>query len=65
LTSAAGNIIQYGFETMGPDANPATVAGLGNVQLQAVPEPSSLALLVVGLAGVPFFIRRKQKNAVI
>jgi len=31
LKTTAGDHIQYGFETIGPDANPATVASLGKV----------------------------------
>ena len=31
LLTTAGDHIQYGFETVGPDANPATVASLGTV----------------------------------
>jgi len=31
LVTAVGDHVQYGFETFGPDANPATVASLGSV----------------------------------
>jgi hypothetical protein len=57
--AAPGNIIQYGFETFGPNANPATVAELGFVQIGVVPEPTSIALLVMGAAMVGF-CRRKH-----
>ena len=32
-----GEIVQYGFEVIGPDANPATVAAYGNVQIASPP----------------------------
>ncbi len=35
LATTAGNHVQYGFETQGLDANPATVAALGKVTIQA------------------------------
>jgi hypothetical protein len=57
LATQAGDHIQYGFEMIGPDANPATVASLGFVQV--VPEPSTLALVGIGLAA-PLFIRRRR-----
>jgi hypothetical protein len=57
LATQAGDHIQYGFEMIGPDANPATAASLGLVQV--VPEPSTLALLGVGLAA-PFLVRRRK-----
>ena len=57
LATNPGDHIQYGFETIGPDANPATVALLGGVTV--VPEPSSLALL--GLAGMAALIARRRK----
>lgn len=62
LTSTPGNIIQYGFETMGPDANPATVDSLGSVSVVAVPEPSVLALIGLAILSVPFQLRRRQKR---
>jgi hypothetical protein len=49
---AAGNIAQYGFFLTGPNADPATVGGLGQVQIAVVPEPASLALLACGLLGL-------------
>jgi hypothetical protein len=61
LTSAnAGDHIQYGFETFGPDANPATVAALGSVILAPTPEPSSLALMGLGILG---FLRFRRGRA--
>lgn len=42
LATTAGDHIQYGFETIGPDANPATVATLGIVMVASnavVPPP--------------------------
>jgi len=40
-TSGAAHV-QYGFETIGPDANPATVSSLGDVVLAAAIPPSPL-----------------------
>lgn len=55
-----GEIVQYGFEVIGPDANPATVAALGSVVVVPTPEPTTLAL--AGLGGVAAFslIRRRK-----
>jgi hypothetical protein len=61
LTSAnAGDHIQYGFETDGPDANPATVAALGSVIIGPTPEPSTLALIGAGVTGI-FGFRRARR----
>jgi hypothetical protein len=57
LATQAGDHIQYGFEMIGPDANPFTAGSLGFVQI--VPEPSTLALVGIGLAA-PLFIRRRR-----
>ncbi len=58
LATTAGDHIQYGFETIGPDANPSTAASLGFAQIQVVPEPSCLALLG-GATGL-WLLRRRQ-----
>jgi PEP-CTERM motif len=49
--------IQYGFETIGPDVWITDVAPYGSIQI--VPEPSSLALLGLGLAGTLVWRRRQ------
>lgn len=46
-----GEIVQFGFELIGPDANPATVSSLGSVEIAPVPEPCSMALAGIGLVG--------------
>ena len=50
--SNPGEIVQFGFELIGPDANPATVASLGSVEIAPVPEPTTLALAGLGLLGM-------------
>ena len=52
--------IQYGFETIGPDVWSTDVAPYGNIQIQAVPEPSTVALLGLGVLGL-FGSRRMRK----
>jgi hypothetical protein len=54
-----GRHIQYGFETIGPDVWVTDVAPYGNVQVTAVPEPSTLALIGLGFAGLIVVRRRK------
>jgi hypothetical protein len=57
ISGNAGDHVQYGFETDGPDANPATAATLGSVILTPTPEPSSLALMGLGILGFLRFRR--------
>ncbi len=53
--------IQYGFETVGPDvwATDPALPGFGNVQITAVPEPSTFALLGLCAAGALVWRRRE------
>lgn len=48
-TIGAGNVTQYGFMLQGPNADPATVGLLGQAVIAVIPEPSSLAVLSLGL----------------
>jgi hypothetical protein len=54
----AGNVAQYGFMTLGPNANPATVGALGQVSLAVIPEPAGFALLSLGILGLAAWRRR-------
>jgi hypothetical protein len=58
LATTPGDHIQYGFETIGPDANPGTASSLGFVEIVEVPEPSVLALLGLCAAGALVWRRR-------
>ena len=49
--------IQYGFETVGPDVWSTDVGPYGSIQITAVPEPATFALLGLGVIG--FFCRRR------
>lgn len=55
-----GEIVQFGFELIGPDANPATVASLGSVEIAPVPEPATLSLAGLGMLGM-FGIRMRRR----
>ena len=59
LGTTAGDHIQYGFETIGPDANPLTAASLGSVIISPVPEPSTIAVAAMGGLAALSLIRRK------
>lgn len=60
LATTAGHHVQFGFETIGPDARQNDVASLGAVQVEAVPEPSALALAGLGATALTFFRRRRS-----
>ena len=49
---APGNITQFGFMLMGPNADPATVEGLGKVRIEVIPEPGLPALFGLGALGL-------------
>ena len=51
--------VQWGFETLGPDVWITDVGNFGNIQIVAVPEPSSLALMGLGLLGTLVWRRRQ------
>jgi hypothetical protein len=52
--------IQFGFETIGPDVWSTDVGPYGNIQITAVPEPTTLALAGLALVGL-LFSRRTRK----
>jgi hypothetical protein len=62
LSANATDHIQYGFETTGPNANPATASSLGTVVIApvTVPEPSTLAFAGMGLSAAFAMIRRRK-----
>ena len=47
-----GRHIQYGFETIGPDVWSTDVAPYGSIQIVAVPEPTAVGLLGLGILGL-------------
>jgi hypothetical protein len=57
LATSAGHHIQYGFETIGPNASLTGIGALGQVQVTAVPEPTVIPLMLGGIASL--IIRRK------
>jgi hypothetical protein len=52
--------VQYGFETIGPDVWITDNSLYGNVQVTAVPEPSSIALAFTGMIGLVAFVWKRR-----
>jgi hypothetical protein len=44
--------VQFGFQTLGPNVWPTDVDLHGNIQIAAIPEPTTLAASVLGLVGL-------------
>ena len=61
LTSAdPGHHIQFGFETIGPDVWATDVGPYGNITIVPIPEPSTLAVMGLGLLGAWRCTRRNR-----
>lgn len=58
ISSNAANHVQYGFQTIGSNVWITDAAAKGNIQIQAVPEPTSMLALGAGLA----FLRRRKSS---
>jgi hypothetical protein len=56
--------IQFGFETIGVNVWSTDVGPFGQVDITAVPEPASVALLIGGLAGVIGYRRSKANSQI-
>lgn len=51
VVTDVGNNVQYGFALFDPNAVPSTVS-LGSISIGAVPEPSTLAMVLLAALGV-------------
>lgn len=58
MDTDVGNNVQYGFALFGPNAVPSTVS-LGSISIGAVPEPSTLAMVLLAALGVATWSRRR------
>ena len=56
---APGRHVQYGFQMVGPNVWITDVAPFGNVQIGAIPEPTTLGLLGIAVTGVVAYRRRR------
>jgi hypothetical protein len=57
----AARHVQYGFETVGPDVWITDIGPYGNIQITAVPEPSTIALAGLGGFAALSLLRRRNK----
>jgi hypothetical protein len=55
-------LVQYGFTVNGLNANPANEAAFGSVVVEAVPEPSTYALLALGATGFGAHLLRRRRR---
>jgi len=60
LGTDPGHPVQYGFALVGPNADPAGLAGLGSITISAVPEPATPALLLLGALAMLGWTRRHR-----
>jgi hypothetical protein len=57
-----GDIVQYGFTVNGINANPVNEVANGSIVVEAVPEPSTYALLAIGAAGFGAHLIRRRRR---
>jgi uncharacterized protein (TIGR03382 family) len=57
---APGRHVQYGFETIGPDAWSTDVDSKGSVVINAVPEPATMTLAGLAAMGLAAMARRRR-----